>query len=1468
MAIQPGQIHHQRYKFEHLLGQGAFGVTWRGQHLVLHRPVAIKVIDASKLDEQSLERAIRECQIGGRLSGLHVVNVFDAYQEETDLCIVMEFMAGGSLKDYLANHQPTLARGLKWGLDLIEALAAVHELGIIHRDIKPANILLSADDQVKIADFGIAHLPGSRLTGQFQPGTPAYRSPEQEANQPVDAATDVYALSAVLFEVFSGQKFFPFKGVTLAEWRGDLRHRLAQRYPETPEVSLAGLVEALAGGLAVNKSFRSALSELRQALAAVLDSLPGEGVPSQAVVAQPTSPPEPSKSETPTDQTPVARIGRYELQALIGRGGMGAVHKAYDPRIDRLVALKTITIVDPSWRARFQQEARIAGRLNHPHIVTVYDVGEVGDVAYIVMELVEGQTLADLLPSRLAWTEAVKLLLPVCQALDHAHQQGVIHRDVKPANILLAADGRIKLTDFGIARLETGRHLTQTGAVLGTLLYIAPEQFEGKTVDGRADIFALGVILFELVTGQNPFADEESTPGWGLMLPTRAPDFNLLEDLVPRPLQAVIQQAMAGKRTDRFATAAEMAEALVTSLGEESASGAPVAATPARTTTTTLPPVEISSGISLSPTERNLLAQAFNGYDRLYIESELSGPASNVRLLVALPVRSGRSLARVMVKLASPEILSREWQAYQEYVADILPLVTAHIQGAPLLSPNRKLALLRYTFPGDVGERQAVSLVTYYQSHTGPEITNLLERNIFQVVAPTWWLNRETDTFPLRREYDHLLPVHLVVERITATATAPLVLKAGAVTAQDAHNLEAGRSVQIQGFRVQSIQAEQQDMILEAHPPAGRAAEGLRLQLTGLSPDELRYQPGDLAPNFVGAIIATRHQLLTQAIQTALPEVDLSQSTISLNTSQFANPLQQYERLLDRPVSGMRSIIHGRLTLESILVEPESGLAWLINFSDTRPGHNLYDFLQLETQVVTRLLPPLVTEAGVRLEDEIMAMAQTLHRARPPTHAPHPNLQKPYDLLRTIRRLASQCMLTPDDWNEYYLGLVMMLLGALPSTLENPAAGGLISNWAVVTSSLIDRPLHPPLVAKAPTPAKPSATYLWPTLSLVGIAVALVIFFIAIWPRFTTPTPTPVAAVVDTSTPTPTSSPSPSPSPTATPTPSSTMTPTPPIPGAVRGVLEGDLNVFGGPGTNYPFIGSVNKGVAVQVTGRDPSDNWWQIAYPEGPGGYGWVEAQFVRLEGQEKIATLPTAIASPPPTFTPTPTETLTPTPTATPTPIPTNTPIPPTPTLSPTPPGSPTPAADHPREFVGDVQGYQAFVWSLAGKSPTSASFSPNRAEIATTEGTKLYTLASDGSYLNTWLEEDETIRPVGGAVWSPDGQYIAFVADRKQNCSPCRLVGIVHPVNGWLRYLDIPPDQAADLPRWTQDGRLLVTIYRDDPANGTTYIYDASGRGQVATGSYVLSSSHEGQKWFPWKPGKTWPVNQGQPHSYYDD
>jgi tRNA A-37 threonylcarbamoyl transferase component Bud32 len=210
------------------------------------------------------------------------------------------------------------------------------------------------------------------------------------------------------------------------------------------------------------------------------------------------------------------RLGRYEILEELGRGAMGQVFRGRDPQIDRIVAIKTINVatLDPAildeFRQRFFREAQAAGKLSHAGIVAVYDVGEdaASGIPYIVMEHVEGKTLEELgRGQRVAREQGLELVRQIAEALDYAHSQQIIHRDIKPANILVTADNRAKITDFGIAKLRTSQ-FTSTGQVLGTPQYMAPEQLTGQNVDGRADLFALGMIFYWVLTGEKPFAGE------------------------------------------------------------------------------------------------------------------------------------------------------------------------------------------------------------------------------------------------------------------------------------------------------------------------------------------------------------------------------------------------------------------------------------------------------------------------------------------------------------------------------------------------------------------------------------------------------------------------------------------------------------------------------------------------------------------------------------------------------------------------------------------------------------------------------------------------------------------------------------------------------------------------------------------------------------------------------------------------
>lgn len=296
------------------------------------------------------------------------------------------------------------------------------------------------------------------------------------------------------------------------------------------------------------------------------------------------------------------QYGRYEIAREVGRGSMGVVYEAHDPNIGRRVALKALRqdrMTDEAFVRRFMREARAIGRLSHPNIVAVYDVGEDQGGVYIAMEFLEGSPLNEIMRDQtFTMEQVVDLGIQAAETLDYAHQKGVVHRDIKPSNIVVQADGRIKITDFGIAHIEdgSGTVATQVGEIMGTPAYMSPEQVLGKAVDGRTDIFSLGALLYELSTGKRPFGGE------GKGLPTI---FNEIINIAPLEpvasaplisagLSRIIMKCLAKVPEERFQTGKELADELRRPVETETTEP-PIVPTPGAQPQPPLPPVSATT---------------------------------------------------------------------------------------------------------------------------------------------------------------------------------------------------------------------------------------------------------------------------------------------------------------------------------------------------------------------------------------------------------------------------------------------------------------------------------------------------------------------------------------------------------------------------------------------------------------------------------------------------------------------------------------------------------------------------------------------------------------------------------------------------------------------------------------------------------------------------------------------------------
>ena len=576
-------------------------------------------------DRSFLARFLDEARVQSQLQHPGVAQILEAsHDAEGEPYVVVEYVEGRSLGE-VRRRAISLGVRITWPeavavvISIAEALGHVHErtdaegrpLGIVHRDLSPQNVMIGYGGEVKLIDFGTAR--GQNRRCQTIAGVvfakPGYVAPEVANGDPGDHRVDLYALGVMFWELLAGRRFLqgdPQEHLA-AVARGERQPPPIAKLVDAPEaidaiiarlcaydredrfdsgrVAAAELAKLLVEAPSLSNGERGVRARIAQLMYGVYPSEPARSrVEFQTLVqrartmrmdattpAERLSPIE-EASSSPPESDPARLPGTgYRILRELGQGAMGIVYEAEHVELGRRVALKVLApehATSKAFTQRFRREARAMSRLSHPGLVTLHDFGQAADGRlFCAMELLEGETLERRLAreQRIPWREVIDLGKAACDALSAAHAAGIVHRDLKPANLFLTASGQLKILDFGIAKASLDEREVLDGLegmmLVGTPEYMAPEQGRRERVDARADVYALGCVLYELLTGDRPFLGGSAIAV--LDAKRRAPVLPSKKAEIPRGFDLVLLRAMAFHRDDRFTTAAELRRALL-----------------------------------------------------------------------------------------------------------------------------------------------------------------------------------------------------------------------------------------------------------------------------------------------------------------------------------------------------------------------------------------------------------------------------------------------------------------------------------------------------------------------------------------------------------------------------------------------------------------------------------------------------------------------------------------------------------------------------------------------------------------------------------------------------------------------------------------------------------------------------------------------------------------------------------------
>jgi serine/threonine protein kinase/formylglycine-generating enzyme required for sulfatase activity len=535
------------------LGEGGMGAVFLAEHTKLKRQSVIKVVPAHlSQNRQLIARFEREARAAAIVQHPNIVAVYNVGEENGVHYIEMEYVDGkaldSELKDKKTIEQMECVRIIK---EACRGLGEAHKNGIIHRDIKPDNIMMTRKRQVKIADFGLARAGSEEMeltkVGQIL-GTPAYMSPEQCQGKPTDHRADIYSLGATFYAMITGKR--PFTGASVMEiMQKHIDEEPISPREYNPEIAVQ-VVKIILRMMAKKPEDR--FQSVEEVIAAIDQFMKEEGTEHLQEVQK--------------------SLGdEWRLVKKLGQGGMGAVYSARALKTTNrlkendLVAIKVLNReVNPEEVKRFEQEAKLALEIDHENIIRVLEYKISEAVNYIVMEFVEGKSVRDIIrdQKKLDAKEAIRVVREASKGLGRAHELGIIHRDIKPDNLMIAKSGAVKVADFGIAKHVEGQsELTQAGVVVGTPHYMSPEQCVGASrgikITTQADIYSLGATLYFMVTGQKPFeGDTQMTIILQhLNQPPKPP--KEIDDKIDESLSNVILNMMAKKPRYRYQTVDE-----------------------------------------------------------------------------------------------------------------------------------------------------------------------------------------------------------------------------------------------------------------------------------------------------------------------------------------------------------------------------------------------------------------------------------------------------------------------------------------------------------------------------------------------------------------------------------------------------------------------------------------------------------------------------------------------------------------------------------------------------------------------------------------------------------------------------------------------------------------------------------------------------------------------------------------------